>query len=76
MKLLHMMVVGFILLAWALFLNAFASKIGVMNWYDFLKGPGDAKLIDLLWLLIAYPFGLGIVGYSVSKWILEFNGKN
>lgn len=53
-------------------LNGVINKLGVLGWYDFINLLVDketaparkVRIIDMLWLFIAYPFLLGLAGLS------------
>lgn len=56
----------------AILLNGVINKLGVLGWYDFINLLANKEItpsrkvhiIDILWLLIAYPFLLGLAGVS------------
>lgn len=67
---LKLYIIGLAILITAILANILASKLGLLSWYDFLnllssKGIQSLKTVrflDYLWLLLLYPFTLG-VGY-------------
>ena len=70
--------IGFSILIVAIITNYFMSKLDILSWYDFfneLNSNGihafhKVKLIEYLWLLIGYPFTLGL-GYLLGKKIYK-----
>jgi len=58
---------GLMILFGAILLNLFASRVGLLSWFDFLKNPSKANMLSYIWLFILYPFGLGIIAYFSSK---------
>ena len=64
--------IGIIILVTAILLNGVINKLGVLGWYDFITLLVDketaparkVRMIDMLWLFIAYPFLLGLAGLS------------
>lgn len=69
---IHIALLGAGILVGALGLNALASSLGLMSWYEFLKEPSRADLFSYLWLFVFYPFGLGFVAFGVSKLLTHF----
>ncbi|MEX2054475.1 MAG: hypothetical protein WD883_02960 [Candidatus Colwellbacteria bacterium] len=67
MKLLYIFILGVSILLGAIILNALASRLGLMNWFEFFKNPGAANTFSYIWLLVIYPLGLGVIGYYVAK---------
>ena len=69
---LKIYLIGIIILVAAILLNGVVNKLGILGWYDFLnllleKGSATTRkvrIIDILWLFIAYPFLLGLAGIS------------
>ena len=69
---LKIYLIGIIILFTAILLNGVINKLGVLGWYDFINLLVDketapvrkVRIIDILWLFIAYPFllGLAVVG--------------
>ena len=73
-KIINIFLLGIAILIGAILLNIFASFVGFLNWYDFLKEPGRANLSSYIWLFILYPLGLGFVAYFVAK-VLKVKNK-
>lgn len=71
LKIIKIFLLGIIILAGAIILNTLASRIGLLNWYDFLETPSKADHISYLWLFIIYPMILGVIAYLTSK-LLHF----
>ena len=71
---LKIYLIGIIILVTAILLNGVINKLGVLGWYDFINLLVDketaparkVRIIDMLWLFIAYPFLLGLAGISGS----------
>ncbi len=71
---LKIYLIGIIILLAAILLNRVINKLGVLGWYDFINLLVDketaparkVRIIDMLWLFIAYPFLLGLAGISGS----------
>ena len=71
---LKIYLIGIIILVTAILLNGVINKLGVLGWYDFINLLVDkeaaparkVRIIDILWLFIAYPFLLGLAGISGS----------
>ncbi|GDX42015.1 hypothetical protein LBMAG22_05440 [Bacteroidota bacterium] len=69
---LKIYLIGIIILITAIMLNGVINKLGVLGWYDFINLLVDketaparkVRIIDMLWLFIAYPFLLGLAGLS------------
>jgi arginine exporter protein ArgO len=68
MILVKIFLVGLVILVGAIVINALAAALGLSTWYTFLSGitqhgllPSlrQARLVDLLFLFILYPVGLG-----------------
>lgn len=67
---LKIYLIGIIILVTAILLNGVINKLGVLGWYDFINLLVDketapvrkVRIIDILWLFIAYPFLLGLAG--------------
>lgn len=65
--------IGLSILVTAIVANAIAIKLGFKTWYDFLtllNQDGlttlkNLRILDILWLFLAYPFLLGI-GYWIG----------
>lgn len=67
MKIFSIFLLGIIILVGAIILNIFASFVGFLSWYDFLKNPGKANFISYIWLFVIYPLGLGLIAYFAVK---------
>jgi hypothetical protein len=67
MKIIFIFLLGYGILAGAIALNVFASRIGLMSWFEFIKEPDKADLFSYIWLCIIYPLGLGLVAYLAVK---------
>lgn len=67
MKILYIFLVGIIILVGAIILNVFASRVGLLSWFEFLKNPEKAKALSYIWLFVIYPFGLGVIAYFATK---------
>ena len=67
MKIFFIFLLGLGILGGAIALNVFASRIGLMSWFEFIKEPGKADLFSYIWLLVVYPLGLGLVAYLAVK---------
>jgi len=71
---LKIYLIGIIILVTAILLNGVINKLGVLGWYDFITLLVDketapvrkVRIIDMLWLFIAYPFLLGLAGVGGS----------
>jgi hypothetical protein len=69
---LKIYLIGIIILVTAILLNGVINKLGVLGWYDFFNLLVDketaparkVRIIDMLWLFIAYPLLLGLAGLS------------
>ena len=66
---LKIYLIGIIILVTAILLNGVINKLGVLGWYDFITLLVDketaparkVRMIDMLWLFIAYPFLLRVI---------------
>lgn len=71
--------IGWTILLAAILLNGIISKVGVLGWYDFInllieKGSavfGDLRLVDYVWLFVAYPVLLGL-SYRAGEWLYNW----
>ena len=63
MVIFKIFIIGIIILIAALIINSLATKIGALTWYDFLKETQKVAWYQYLWLLIGYPFLLGLSAY-------------
>ena len=67
--------IGICILVIAILANAIIGKLGIMSWYDFLNALGnqgtstfkELKIIDFVWLFVAYPLVLGSGYYLGDK---------
>lgn len=58
---------GFAVLITAILANVVANMFGLATWYDVLNGSDFAlNILDIVWLMVLYPFilGLGAVGFD------------
>ena len=69
MKLLLIFLLGVGILVGAIVLNLLGSRLGFTNWYEFFKDPSSTGALSYIWLLFLYPFGLGIIGYYIVKFV-------
>lgn len=67
MNIIQIFLSGAGILIGALLLNFLASALGLMSWYDFVKGSREAGLWSYLWLFLLYPLGLGLSAYLSAK---------
>lgn len=68
MILVKILLVGWVVLTGAIAINALAAALGLSTWYTFLTSVNQngllsslrqARLVDLLFLFMLYPAGLG-----------------
>jgi hypothetical protein len=79
---LKIYIIGIVILIIAILANILASVLGLMSWYDAIaslqkngwSSLKQWKLFDYLWLLLLYPFLLG-VGYLVGNRLYEWMVK-
>lgn len=72
---LKLYIIGVFILIVAIIANAIIVKIGIKSWYDFIELLSEygksafskLSILDYLWLLIGYPFILGLGYYSGLK---------
>lgn len=72
---LKLYIIGLSILITAIIANFIASKFGLLSWYEFLnlissKGIQSLKTVrflDYLWLLLLYPFTLGLAYWFGNK---------
>ena len=69
MDILKIYLIGLAILIVAILVNGLSKKIKIVNWYDYLLKVKKPKGIDYIWLLILYPFLLGIVAYYAYQLI-------
>lgn len=70
LKLVKLLVSGWLILIVAVVLNMVAGFVGLADWYQLLRGEEISSWIDWFWLLIVYPLGMGSC-IPLAKWILE-----
>ncbi len=72
---LHILLTGLAILVSAIVLNIAAVAAGIPTWYDFLaavrerglaEAARDAGLAGMAFLLVVYPFLLGLVAWIVG----------
>lgn len=69
MKIPSIFLLGIAILFGAILLNLFASRVGLLSWYDFLKKPSAITVFSFFWLFVVYPLGLGLVAYWALKYL-------
>lgn len=67
MTFLYLFLLGIAILVGAILLNLFASQLGLVGWYEFLKDRNNASLASYAWLFLIYPLGLGSIAYFASR---------
>jgi hypothetical protein len=75
---LKLYLIGLCILVGAIAANVLASTFGLISWYDFVmlfRKNGNAafkeiRLLDWVWLLLAYPLILGLSA-RFGYWIYE-----
>lgn len=67
MNILLIFLEGSAILLGAIILNALASVLGLMSWYEFLKNVRYPGLLNSVWLFVIYPFCLGLITYYSAK---------
>lgn len=67
MRVLFIFLVGLGILLGAIVLNLIAANVGLKTWYEFLQGPKNTSVISYIWLLIVYPFFLGVIGWYLTR---------
>lgn len=75
---LKIYIIGLAILITAILANFIGSKIGLLSWYDLLnlisskggEGFKTVRFIDYLWLLLLYPFALGL-GYLFGNKLFQ-----
>lgn len=68
---------GIFILTSAIVFNVLAQVLGLMGWYGFLTRLAaegktalrSVRIFDYLWMFIAYPFLLGLVGWLSFRWL-------
>ena len=74
---LRIYVTGILILASAIILNVLAQAMGIMGWYGFLTKLAEegrsalrsVRILDYLWMLLAYPFLLGLAAWLSYRWL-------
>jgi hypothetical protein len=75
----HVFVIGVAILVVAIVVNGLAIAAGVSTWYGFLEAVQAQGLLQairrerpfsLLFLLLLYPFILGLTGYGLARWLM------
>ena len=73
MNIFNLILAGFFLLFFAIIMNAIIQFFSIMTWYDLLMNIKkniwlkNIKVIDFLWLIIGYPFFLGLIIYYTAQ---------
>ncbi len=75
---LKLYIIGICILIIAILANAIIVKIGLKSWYDFIQLLSESgkqaftklTVMDFFWLLIGYPFVLGL-GYYLGLKLYE-----
>jgi hypothetical protein len=74
MLLLKILLAGLAVLVVAILLNILANLLGISTWYDFLQAVSQEgfigavrrlKAMEYIFLLLLYPFMLGLAAYAV-----------
>ena len=73
--LLRIYLMVLVILVAAIFLNGIVNRLGILGWYDFLLALVDPesranlrlRLIDALWLFVAYPAFLGAAAVVADR---------
>lgn len=71
---LRLYIIGLTILITAILANLVASALELLSWYDFLSlisdkgsaGLTEVRIFDYTWLILLYPFVLGL-GYWVGN---------
>ena len=74
---LRIYVTGILILASAIILNVLSQALGIMGWYGFLSKIAEegrsavksVRILDYLWMFIAYPFLLGLAAWISYRWL-------
>jgi hypothetical protein len=76
MQVLKMYLSGIVVLVGAILINSVAGLIGLPTWYDFLKSAGEQgfltalrtlNVLQLLFLFVLYPAGLGLLVFAAVR---------
>ena len=60
MAALNSLIIGYVVLVFAIAANGIAKKIKVTTWYDFLSFKKRPSLLHMFWLFLVYPLILGL----------------
>jgi len=69
MKIISIFLFGIGILIGAIILNALASRLGLISWFEFVKNPSGTNIASYIWLFVGYPLGLGTIAYLLNKFI-------
>jgi len=72
---LQIFIIGFSILIGAIIINTVASYLNISTWYSLIINMKEIGFFNafkkegfnLIWLLIIYPFLLGLIGYYITK---------
>jgi len=69
MKVMQIFLYGYSILIISIFINVMMKSYGIMTWYDLLSVTDFSTVsqINLVILLVAYPFTLGLVVFIVDR---------
>jgi hypothetical protein len=69
MKTLQIFLYGYVILTLAIFINVIIKSYGILTWYDLLslKDFSKVSVINLVFLLVFYPFVLGLGVFIVDR---------
>lgn len=69
MKALQIFLYGYVILTISIFVNVMMKSNGIMTWYDLLalKDFNKVSSLNLVVLLVIYPFFLGLSVYIVDR---------
>ena len=60
MAVFYVLIIGYVVLVFAIAANGIAKKIKVTTWYDFLSFKKRPSLLHMFWLFLVYPLILGL----------------
>jgi len=75
-KIIKIQFIGFGILLGAILINIIANLIGLSSWYTlinnivqlgFIDTIKQTNIISIIFLIIIYPFLLGLIGYKLIK---------
>lgn len=68
-RVLEVMYFGYGILVFAAIINWFGIYFGLKSWYDLFGVINfhDLRLVNVIWLIVVYPFLLGISIYLLNK---------